>query len=183
MSRRDPRVLVLDASPLVHFARAGELGTLRDLVKDFTCVTTNAVIGELRRGAENYPIVGEAIHLDWVDVVSCDDLDVLYLFSQYMNRLGNFERNAGEASVLAWAEANSAQAYVDDQVACNVGRGRGVHVRRTLNLVVNAYRKGILTELAARDLVRNLVDVDAYFPPAACEDIFEWARLQDPPLL
>lgn len=70
--------------------------------------------------------------------MSCDDLDELYLFGQYMNRLGNLERNAGEASVLAWAEAHSAAAYVDDQVACNVGRGRGVRVHRTLQLVISA---------------------------------------------
>jgi len=45
-------VLVFDASPLIHFARADELEALRDLVKVFECVTTKAVLGELRNGAE-----------------------------------------------------------------------------------------------------------------------------------
>jgi predicted nucleic acid-binding protein len=67
----------------------------------------------------------------------------------YLNRLGNFERNAGEASVLAWAEAHSAAAYVDDQVACNVGRSRGVRVHRTLQLVIGAFRNGALSESKA----------------------------------
>lgn len=45
-------VLVFDASPLNHFARATELGALRDLVREFECVTTKAVLGELRKGVE-----------------------------------------------------------------------------------------------------------------------------------
>jgi predicted nucleic acid-binding protein len=142
-------VLVFDASPLVHFARANEIRALEDLVKDFECVTTNAVLGELRKGIELHPTIRDVIDLDWIVTVSCDDLDELYLFSQYMNRLGNVERNAGEASVLAWAEAHSAAAYVDDQVGCNIGRARGVRVHRTLQLVVSAFRADILTESRA----------------------------------
>jgi predicted nucleic acid-binding protein len=176
-------VLVFDASPLIHFARAGELGALRDLVKGFDCVTTKAVLGELRRAAERHPAIHDAVDLDWLATVPCDDLEELYLFGQYMNRLGNLERNAGEASVLAWAEAHSAAAYVDDQVACNVGRGRGVRVHRTLQLVISAFRVNILTESRAQDLIRNLVDADARFPQAAREDLIGWARSRNPPLL
>jgi predicted nucleic acid-binding protein len=116
-------VLVLDASPLNHFARAGHLATLQKLIAEHDGVTTRAVIGELRQGAERHPEIGDAIGLDWIRVVPCDELRELYLVAQYMNQLGNEERNAGEATVLAWAEAHGA-AYVDDQVACNVGRNR-----------------------------------------------------------
>ena len=177
------RVLVFDASPLVHFARANELGALRDLVKDFECVTTKAVVGELRKAAERHPAIRDAIDLDWIVTVSCDDLDELYLFGQYMNRLGNLERNAGEASVLAWAEAHAAAAYVDDQVACNVGRARGVQVHRTLQLIIGAFRASLLTESRIQDLIRNLVDADARFPQAARGDLLGLARSRNPPLL
>jgi predicted nucleic acid-binding protein len=169
-------VLVLDASPLNHFARAGHLATLQKLIGQHDCVTTRAVIGELQQGVERYPDIGAAIGLDWIRVVPCDELRELYLFSQYMNRLGDEERNAGEATVLAWAEAHGAAAYVDDQVACNVGRNRGVTVHRTLHLVVNAIRVGLMTEDAAQILVRSLVDSDARFPAAASESLFDWAR-------
>jgi predicted nucleic acid-binding protein len=115
--------------------------------------------------------------------VSCDDLEELYRFGDYMNRLGNLKRNAGEASVLAWAEVHSAAAYIDDQVACNVGRGRGVRVHRTLQLVISAFRASILTEARARELIRSLADADARFPRAARDDLFGWARSRVPPLL
>ena len=119
-------VLVFDASPLSHFARATELDTLRVLVAEFECVTTKAVRTELRHGVERHPALRAAVELDWVATVSCDDLDELYLFGQYMNRLGNLARNAGEASVLAWAEAHGAAAYVNDQWP-RIPTGRTVH--------------------------------------------------------
>jgi len=85
--------------------------------------------------------------------------------------------------VLAWAEAHGAVGYVDDQVACNVGRSRGVRVHRTLQLVVAAYRDGVLTEQKAQELIRNLADTDARFPAAARDNLFEWARSRNPPLI
>lgn len=176
-------LLVFDTSPLSHFARAGELATLRKLVDGFECVTTKAVLGELRKGAAEHTAIEDAIRSRWIDIVPCDDLEVLYLFGSYMNRLGNLERNAGEASVLAWAEANSAAAYVDDQVACNVGRARGVRVHRTLQLVIAAYSAGLLDESKAQSLIDDLADTDARFPQAARQDLFGWARAQNPPLL
>ncbi|MEU7830993.1 hypothetical protein [Nonomuraea sp. NPDC049129] len=173
---------MFDASPLNHFARAGELTALRHLVADFECVTTKAVLGELRKGTDEYPEILKVMDLDWIATVSCDDLDELYLFGQYMNRLGNIQRNAGEASVLAWAEAHSATAYVDDQVACSVGRSRGVRVHRTLQLIINGYRASALSESSAQDLIRCLADTDARFPSAARADLFGWARSQNLPL-
>ncbi|WFE21917.1 hypothetical protein O7621_00540 [Solwaraspora sp. WMMD937] len=85
--------------------------------------------------------------------------------------------------MLAWAEAHGAAAYVDDQVACNVGRSRGVRVHRTLQLVVAAYRDGVLSESKAQELISNLADMDARFPVAARENLFEWARSRNPPLI
>ena len=169
-------VLVFDASPLNHFARADGLDALRKIVEAFECVTTKAVLAELRRGVGDHPELQDALELPWLNVVSCDELDELYVFGQYMNRLGNLERNAGEASVLAWAEVHIAAAYVDDQVACNIGRSRGVAVHRTLQLVVAAHRAEVLTEVGVQRLVESLADTDARFPAEARQDLLGWAR-------
>jgi predicted nucleic acid-binding protein len=176
-------VIVFDASPLNHFARAGELVVLREIVSDFECVTTKAVRGELGKGVTLHPKVQAALDLDWISTVPCDDLEVLYLFGEYMNRLGSLERNAGEASVLAWAELHGAAAYVDDEVGCKVGRARGVQVHRTLQLVIQAHRLGKMDEARAELLIQGLADSDARFPRAARNDLFGWARSQNPPLL
>lgn len=170
------RVLVFDASPLNHFARAGELEALAKVVERFECVTTKAVREELIRGVDDFPALRDALGLDWIRTVSCDELDELYAFGQYMNRVGSFERNAGECSVLAWAEVHGAAAYVDDQVACNVGRARGVEVHRTLRLIIAAYRNGIFSGARVQSLVDGLADTDARFPSDARDDLLGWAR-------
>lgn len=169
-------VLIFDTSPLNHFARAHELDALEKLVDGFDCVTTKAVRAELARGAPHFPELADTADAGWVRTVSCDELDELYAFGVYMNRLGNLERNAGESSVLAWAEVHGAAAYVDDQVACNVGRARGVVVHRTLHLVAKAYRNGLFSEAKVQSLVDNLADTDARFPAEARRDILSWAR-------
>lgn len=151
---------------------------LADLVDGYRCVTTQAVRQELERGAHRDPRLQPVLALPWLEIVRADALEVLYVFGVYMNRLGNQVRNAGEASVLAWAEVNGASAYVDDQVACNVARPRGVTVRRTLELIVSAVRRGLFDESRAQQLVDALVQEDARFPEAARADLFAWARAQ-----
>jgi len=37
------------------------------------------------------------LQLPWIGVVAADDLEVLYVFAVYMDRLGNRQRNAGAA--------------------------------------------------------------------------------------
>jgi predicted nucleic acid-binding protein len=175
--------LVFDASPLNHFARANELDTLRLLVADYTCVTTRAVRGELTLGAERFPEIAAALAADWIEVVSCDELRELVLFTKYINRLGNITRNMGEATVLAWAEAHSGIAYLDDREACRAGRSAGVTVHRTLQLIVAAFRATQLTESEAQQLVCSLASAEARFPQAAKDDLFGWARTRNPPLL
>jgi predicted nucleic acid-binding protein len=177
------RTLVFDASPLNHFTRAGELNTLRHLVADFRCVTTRAVHSELRNGVHRFPELRQALDAEWIEVVRCDDLQELLLYVKYMNRLGDVDRNIGEATVLAWAEAHDGTAYLDDRAACKAGRARGVTVHRTLQLIIAAYQAKRLTEVVAQTLVRNLAETEARFPVAAREDLFEWARTRNPPLL
>lgn len=172
------KTLIFDASPLNHFARARELHTLQQLVSGHRCVVTVAVRQELHAGAAHHPALVEIDTLPWLETVRVDGLDELYRVAEYLRRLGSTERNAGEASVLAWAELHGAIAYVDDQAACNVARARGVTVYRTLNLIVRGHRAGYFTEQRAQELVVALVDTGARFPPQAQDDLFTWARLE-----
>jgi hypothetical protein len=158
-------VLIFDTTPAQPF-RAG--WRTRHATKACCQFRMRNNEGRTRRASQRCgcaPSLQDAIDLEWLTTVSCDELDELYLFGQYLNRLGNFERNAGEASVLAWAEAHSAAAYVDDQVACNVGRSRGVRVHRMLQLVISAFRSGALSESKAQALVKAWPTPTSAFPP------------------
>ena len=172
------RVLAFDASPLIHFARAGELATLKQLVSEFRCVITDAVSEEIRNGIDQHPELGEVDQLPWLQVVSVKTLDELYIFAGYLRILGSDRRNGGEATVLAWAETHEAVAFIDDQAACNAGRNRGVTVYRTLHLVVRAYPAGLFDEQRVQDLITGLVDSGARFPARARTDLLGWAHEQ-----
>lgn len=170
------QVLAFDASPLNHFARAGELPTLEQLVRGFRCIVTEAVHEEIRKGVRRHSELAAVEQLPWLETVALQSLDELYAFAEYLRRLGSARRNAGEASVLAWAETHGAVAFVDDQVACNVARSRGVTVYRTLNLILRAYKAGHFEEQRSQQLVNALVESGARFPPRAQSDLFGWAR-------
>lgn len=172
-------VLVFDASPLVHFGRARRLQTLEELVAEYRCVTTRAVKDEVRKWIPTYPQLVEVLDLPWLEEVRTDSRDVLYAFAKYMDRLGDPDRNAGEASVLAWAEVNGAVAFVDDQTACDVAGRNGVDVRRTLALIVRAYTAKLMSADEAQELVRQLVDEEARLPRDAYDDLIGWAQRQD----
>lgn len=155
----------------------GLLELLVELVAVFDCVTTSPVRQELADGAGAFSVLRDVEQLDWMTIVDCISLEEVYVFSQYMNLLGNTERNAGEATVLAWAETNDAFALVDDQVACNQGRRRGVEVRRSLSLIIDGVRRGVQTESEAQAAVRDLAESGMYLPHEAVNDLFGWARL------
>ncbi len=99
----------------------------------------------------------------------------LQLFAAYADRFGVGERDVGEASVLAWAEAHRAVAVTDDEVAVQVGRARGVEVKRTLSLVARGVREALLTEADADELVDALLAGGARFPFSAGQ-FLAWAR-------
>lgn len=168
--------LAFDASPLNHFALAGELATLEVLVRGKRCVVTEAVREEITKGLALHPELAAVERLPWLETVTLSSLEELYTFAEYLRRLGSTQRNAGEASVLAWAEVNSANAFVDDQAAYNVARSRGVTVYRTLNIILRAYRADLFTESRAQELVNALVKAGSRFPSLAQTDLFGWAR-------
>jgi len=88
---------------------------------------------------------------------------------------GAGQRDVGESSALAWAEAYEATAIVDDQTAVNIARKRGVQVRGTLSLIADGIHQGILDNGTAERLIDDLRTGGARFPCTDSEFIV-WAR-------
>jgi predicted nucleic acid-binding protein len=168
-------VLVLNSSPLSCFARADRLLLLEQLTVGYDRVTVKAVLGELEDGSRTYPALRSVSRLPWLRVEPADDLSELRLFAEYSRRLVSGRHNVGEASVLAWAEAHGAIAVLDDQAGVQMGRERGVEVRRTLALIARGIRDGILSESGAAGLVDDLIRGGARFPTTAAGFI-GWIR-------
>jgi predicted nucleic acid-binding protein len=167
--------IVFDTSPLSHFARAGRLTELEAITAAHRRITTEAVRGELRNASDRHPEIVAVLSLPWLDVVTTGSLEELRVFSEYTRRLGVGERNVGEASVLAWAEINAAVAIIDERVATNHGRERGVEVHGSLWLIYKGHLSGLLQLSTAEALVDALRDTEAWFPCSGAT-FFDWAR-------
>src|SRR5256712_1994040 len=64
----------------------------------------------------------------------------------------------GEADAIALAETLQAAILMDDRVAIDLARMRGVETRWTTSVVLEAHRRGILDRVAARRAVKDLVE-------------------------
>jgi predicted nucleic acid-binding protein len=168
--------LVFDTSVLSAFARARRLELLDLLTAGHRRVTTRAVIDELERGCPDHPELRDALAAPWIEEVPVETPGELRFFAEYSRRLVAGERNIGEASVLAWAEAHQAIAIVDDQAAVQCGRERGVEVRRTLALVARGVKRGVMEAAGACKLVDELVQTGGARFPCSGEGFVGYAR-------
>jgi hypothetical protein len=62
--------MVLDATCLSHFARAGRLDFLRDLLVGRRCWTTAIVLAELNRGLVDYPMLRHVPEQEWLPIAA-----------------------------------------------------------------------------------------------------------------
>lgn len=157
-------LLVFDAPPLSAFARAGRLPLLMELVAGHDCVTTNAVLAQLRQGSNSFPTLGDVVANQWPREVKLGAPSELLAFAGCMDHFGLTERDVACATTLAWAETNSGIVITDNQVVCEVAKERGIQCRRSLSLVANGLRNRKLDDDGARDLVDDLLRAGARFP-------------------
>lgn len=146
-------MIVADATPLLHLARAGYLGLLPKLYERVLVppsVWEEAVgRGETRGEAH---VLHEAAQ-SWIEV---RDLSI-----RARRAAESFRRAApvgrGEADAIALAEILRAPVLMDDRVAVDLARIRGVETRWTTSVILEAYRRGIVDRKAARRALEDLV--------------------------
>jgi predicted nucleic acid-binding protein len=175
----DPQAYVIDTSPLSHFARSQWLGVLKVVLKDVRALMPDVVEAELRTGAAQHSYLQAVLDADWIEVVSLDKPEQLAAFAYYEQRLvGSDGRNIGECGVLALAETTTnAVAVVDDRVAGIAAKGRNVEVRRTLGLLCEAIRQGLLTVPLVSALADDLLQ-NSYRLPFGLGGFARWAADQ-----
>lgn len=156
---------VLDTGPLSHFAKAQWLGVLKVVLKDNRVLIPDVVAEELRIGAAGNHHLHAVLEADWIETIPLESPAQLSAFVRYERQLvGPSGRNVGECGVLALAESiPDAVAVVDDRVAVAASRGR-VEVRRTLGLLVDAIRAGLLTVPLVSALADDLLQSDYRLP-------------------
>ena len=146
-------MIVSDATPLLHLARAALLALLPKLYT--RVVVPPSVWEEVRGHGEPRPeghILEEASET-WIEVRP--------LSSKERRKSEALRRAApvgpGESDAIALAEVLKAAILMDDRVAIDLARMRGVGTRWTMSVVLEAHRRGILDRAAARRAVEDLV--------------------------
>ncbi len=146
-------MIVSDTTPLLHLARAGRLDLLPKLYAKV--VVPTSVWEEAHGGGEPRPeahVLEEAKVL-WLDVRSLSPRDRRK--SDALCRTAPVGR--GEADAIALAESLKVAVLMDDRVAVDLARMRGLETRWMTSVVLEAHRRGILDRRAARAAVEDLV--------------------------
>lgn len=146
-------MIVSDTTPLLHLARAGHLALLRQL---YTRVVVPPSVWEEAGGSRaerpESHILNESKET-WLEVRALSARDRRK--SESLRRAAPVGR--GEADAISLAEALKTALLMDDRVAVDLARMRGVETRWTTSVVLEAHRRGILDRKDARGVVEDLV--------------------------
>ena len=165
---------VFDTGPLAHFARAGWLGVLRTLVGSSRAVIPVQVVSELRAAAGHEQAIGAVLDATWIEHHELRTGEELSAFGRFAAQLMSEGRNEGETAVLAIAATMPAQAVIDDSVAHKVAQKAGLSCKRTLALLCEAVRDGLLTAELVSHIADDLIETD-YRLPFAAGKFIPWA--------
>ena len=170
--------LIFDTSPLSQFARIERLGVLRAIVGERRSIIPQAVVVELQRGVQSDPRIREVLEASWIEQRGTQTDDELAVYAGFASRLVSGDRNVGDAAVLALARTLPGQAVIDDSVAHRLGTEAGVSCTRTLALLCDGIREGLLTLEEVSDLADELIATD-YRLPFGPGDFIMWAKNND----
>lgn len=146
-------MIVADATPLLHLARAGYLDLLAKL---YLRVAVPASVWEEACGGDEPRAEAQVLRETretWLEVRDLSSRE--RQLSESLRRGAPVGR--GEADAIALAEALRTAVLIDDRVAVDLARMRKVETRWTTSVVLEAHRRGVLDRMAARRAIEDLV--------------------------
>lgn len=165
---------VFDTGPLAHFARAGWLSALESLVGSTRAIIPVQVASELRKTTSHQAAIETVLEASWIEHHELSTDEELAAFGKFAARLMSDGRNEGETAVLAIAATMPACAVLDDSVAHKIAQREGLSCKRTLALLCDAVRDGLLTAELVSDIVDDLIETE-YRLPFAPGEFIPWA--------
>ena len=95
--------LVFDTGPLRHFAQAGWLVVLEEVVGERRAIVPRAVLAELESTSHRFPEVADAVDAAWVTHYELSSFEEITAYAMFSKLLVSGRKNLGEAEVLALA--------------------------------------------------------------------------------
>lgn len=170
--------LIFDNSPLSHFARAGRLATLEELVQGYRCLVPVEVRQEIDVGIPDFPDLAEILAVPWLESIEISEFRELAAFARYKSELGGGpQENTGEAAVLAWTSINGGVAIIDERAGNRLAQRDEISVQDSMWLVAQGVQTGVLHRSEAENLVDDLRATHMWLP-ASGKEFFAWAYQQ-----
>ncbi len=146
-------MIVADATPLFHLARAGHMDLLPKLYERIVVPESvwEEASGRGEPRAEGY-VLREASEA-WLEIRNLSARE--RRMSEAFRRAAPIGR--GESDTIALAEALRTPVLMDYRVAVDLARMRGIETRWTTSVILEAHRRGVLDRKAARRAVEDLV--------------------------
>ena len=143
---KDNMVIVSNAGPIIALARIGKL----DLLKQFKRIyISKEVYEQVVVKGEGKPGSTEVKGSDW------------FITKEVKNNLAvesltiELEKGEAEAIILA-VELNADLVLIDEYIARDIAKSRGLQVIGTVGILADAYEKGLIKDLkASLDNLRN----------------------------
>ena len=135
---------VVNASPLILFARIGRLDLIERLAP--TILVPNAVLQEVRAGQQRDRTAATA--LEWAERYRIEDIALVA-------SIEHWDLGLGEAQVIAHSVAGSRWAVLDDRAARRCAVAHGIAVIGSLGVVLRSKNNRQIDK--ARPLVKELI--------------------------
>jgi len=158
----EPKILVVNTSPLIHLAEAGLLGLLQEAGPSI--YVPEPVAREIRAYGEDDPTsIALASHA-WLEVKPVGTIAAEILA---------WNLGAGESSVIALAQSMpGSMAVIDDLAGRRCAEALGLPLRGTVGLVLAAKQAGRIQ--AARPILEELRDHGMYLSDALLNRSLRW---------
>lgn len=154
--------IIFDTNVLSNFARAGQLGLLREMYPDNACCSgfvVSEILRGLRQGHQDLEPLSASIANGWPRQEDLATPAERRLYAVISVSLGD-----GESSCLALAAHRSHTFACDDRLARNEASRLGVPLTGTVGILIKAVRIGLIDLKKANAILRKMIKAGFYAP-------------------
>jgi len=149
--------VIANSGPIIALAKLGLLGLLKELYGPIVIplkVYDEVVIKGQQRGEDDAKVVGRAINLGLIIVEDISEAS----FSEEIKLL---PLHGGEKAVIHLSlELQADIALLDDKLARDTAKNFGIKIKGTLGVIIDGYRKRLLTENDVNLLFNEIIARD-----------------------
>ncbi len=149
--------VISDASPLIWLAKVGKINLLKELFEQVIIpeeVYKETVEKGLQYGFPDAQTIKESINEGWIKLskLNSKDQSILQKISE-----NAFEIHSGEAQAIVLSRETKLLLLMDDSTGRAFAQAWGLKVKGTIYVIISALRKGIISDVEAKETVLNLV--------------------------